>query len=302
MKPEAESIELTVIVASVSSESDLKRCLASIFANEASAYELIVTGNCPSDLNTLATTGGPAIQSVSLKANTSLPVLLAAGIKSARGKIVAITDSTCVVADDWTEKTLQAHLEGPRIVGGSVEPGYFETSMDWAAYFRDYAAFMLPANPGPAGAVPGNNLSITSELFQSDSAHFDGEFWKTLWCEEQRALGTSLEIEPTITVRCMKTYALSALLSKRFQEGRCFAGLRVKSKAFKTRLIFAFAAPILPFVFLFRTIRTVVEKKRFKREFVVSLPALFLSDSYWAAGEFLGYLAGAGTACEKPAK
>jgi hypothetical protein len=86
-------------------------------------------------------------------------------------------------------------------------------------------------------------------------------------------------------------------LIRRFRHGRCFAGMRVVQAALLTRICYALGSPLLPVIFLFRTINALWAKKRYRKEFLLSLPIAVLAIVMWSMGEFLGYVAGKGNSC-----
>lgn len=287
--------KVSVVIASFYSPAALKDCLESVLANPQNEIEIIAADCCLRGKRAEMSKQFPAVNFLEFPANAKLPILLAAGIKRASGEIIAITDSSCVVGKDWISAIRRAHRTESPIIGGAVE--MFETGAsltDWAAYFCDYAQFMTPAAPGIVEAVPGNNLAVKSEILKRGAEPVENEFWKTLWCRKLQGEGVKLFFEPSISVRCRKTYQLMPFLSRRFHQGRCFAAMRLANEPGGKRALYAFGSVLLPALFLFRAISPVIRRKRFLAKLIFSLPVICLAAVFWACGEAVGYAAGAG--------
>ncbi len=294
-----KAIKLSVVVASLHAPTDLQNCLESILAEKPDEIEIIVADCCLKEKTAEWKRKFPAIEFVEFPEKTSPEKLLGAGIARASGEIIAITNSSCVVASDWISAILRAHeAEKSLVIGGAVEMSGRENLTTWAAYFCDYAEFMPPAPRGIAAVVPGNNLSIKRWALEKDSDLTAPEFWKTLWCQKLQSAGIELFSEPEISVRWNKTYKLIPLLVRRFYQGRCFAGRRFAGENFSKRAFYSVGSVFLPVVFLFRIAAPILQRKRFVGKFLSSLPIIVLAVIFWSVGEMFGFLAGTGTSCK----
>jgi hypothetical protein len=239
----------------------------------------------------------PGVVLIRLPAAATLPQLLGTAIARAQGEIIAITDATCAVGEGWVPAILRAHEAPHPIVGGAVEPDGLKNRVDWAAYFCDYGQFMLPLVEGVVREVPGNNLSIKRAMLTKGRAFVEREFWKTYWCREMQAEGVSLHADPAIVVSYRKSFGLRRYLVHRFQNGRCFAGMRNAQLGALKRVAYAAGSPLLPILLALRVLRVVLPNGRHRRPFFLSLPLIALAVVSWALGECCGYLLGPGTSC-----
>lgn len=300
LKVQSETIKLSVIVASLYSPAALKNCLESVLANDQDGFEIIVADCCLNGEFAEWTKKYPAVNFIEFAPQTSLPALLGAAIARAKGEIIAITDSSCVVADDWISSTLRAHqAEKSPVIGGAVEiRGQQMKSVDWAAYFCEYAQFMPPLKRGAVDVLAGNNISFKRPILQKGKEYVEPEFWKTYWCEELKAEGVELFSEPAMLIYYAKTFRAAPFLVRRFHHGRCFAGMRAAKFTIIKRIIYFGGSFLLPFIFLYRVISTAVGKKRRLKELIFSFPAIVLAIVFWSLGETFGSLAGTGKSCE----
>jgi len=231
-------------------------------------------------------------------AGTTLPGLLGVALARASGEIIAITDLTCEVPEDWAAEILKAHAAPHPVIGGAVEPTGLRHVVDWASYFCDYGQFMRPLAEGPVAELPGNNISVKRWVLERGKEFVAPQFWKTYWCRRLQAEGISLCSAPSIVVYYRKSFRLIPYLLHRFHNGRCFAGMRLRELSRARRALYVVAAPALPVVLTTRMLRKTLGKRRHLAELVLSLPISLLANLSWALGELCGYLTGPGLSCD----
>jgi glycosyltransferase involved in cell wall biosynthesis len=232
----------------------------------------------------------------------TIPRLLGSGIAAAAGEIIAITDSSCVVVEDWIGSIVRAHQSQPRrhhIIGGAVEIDGQPRAVEWAAFFCEYAQFMLPLSATQTNEIPGNNLAFRREAMEQGSRYVHPEFWKSYWASEIRKLGAQILAAPEMVVRQEKHYEARAFLVRRFNHGRCFAGMRLASSSILLRFLYGAGSLLLPFILMARVITTVLTKRRYLRQFCFSLHFVLLAVLAWSLGELCGYFGGAGKSCSR---
>lgn len=298
MNEQKKSIKLSVVVASIYSHSVLKKCLDSILAGDGENVEIIVAHNSANEPLADLITEYADVGFIEFAEKATLPVLWAAGIARSAGEIVAVTDSSCVVAENWVSAILAAHQSDSPVVGGAVEMSDGKSLIDWAAYFCEYGQFMKPVTAGAVQVLPGNNISFKRDVLEKNKQFVENEFWKTYLCQQLQAEGIELISAPSMLVYYTKSFELMPFLVRRFYHGRCFAGMRIEQATVFNRALLAVGTIFLPAVFLVRTLAPVLQKRRFVREFLLSLPISVLAILLWSIGETCGYLAGTGKSCE----
>jgi len=298
MNKQEKPVKLSVVVASIYSQTVLKKCLDSILAGDSENVEIIVAHNSADKSLADLIAEYADVSFIEFTEKATLPVLWAAGIARSSGEIVAVTDSSCIVAEDWISAIFAAHRADSPVVGGAVEMSENESLVDWAAYFCEYGQFMLPFAAGAVQVLPGNNISFKRDVLEKNKQFVENEFWKTYLCQQLQTKGIELVSAPSMLVYYAKSFELLPFLIRRFHHGRCFAGMRIKSETVFKRALLAVGTTFLPAVFLVRLIAPVLEKRRFMREFLLSLPISVLAILFWSIGETCGYLAGTGKSCE----
>ncbi len=225
----------------------------------------------------------------------TIPHMRRLGIANSHGRLVALIEDDCVVDHSWAGAVLRAHA-GPHVaVGGAVEPGDFRTALDWAAYFCDYATFMLPFRRENTWVLAGNNVSYKRDVVPELLALtvHDGlqeAFLHRAWHEG----GKPMQADPTIIVRNQHRWTLADVLAVPFFHGRAFGGRRAREWPVEQRALFALGAAVLPLMHLVRISRRVLGRGRFAGPLVRALPWIGLFGASWAAGECVGYAAGPG--------
>ncbi|MGH9931657.1 MAG: glycosyltransferase [Pyrinomonadaceae bacterium] len=296
--PSINAPELSVVIASDHAIREADRCLKALLQQTGNEkIELIVADSRSDDSLQEIMTKYPGVEFIRFPEKTPLPMLLGAGIARSRGGIVAVTDATCVADSNWIAATLKAHQSSHPVIGGAVEAAEGKNMVDWAAYFCEYGQFMRPLLEGPAEVLSGNNISFKRWTLTKGQEFVQNRFWKTYWCRRLQEEGIQLVSTPSMVIYDHKSYRLIPFLIRRFHHGRCFAGMRVSQvSAFRRAAYFA-SSPLLPLLFLARTISSIVSKRRHLKQFILSLPISILAIMVWSLGEFCGYLAGAGESC-----
>ena len=237
------------------------------------------------------------MQFIRLAKGANLPELWGEGISQSTGAVIAVTESTCRPDSCWINSILKAHESANPVIGGAVEISKAARLVDWAAYFCEYGQFMYPLKEGPANELPGNNVSFKRWVLEIGQDFVQNGFWKTYWCRELQEEGIPLVLMPSILVYYNKTYRLVPFLIRRFHHGRCFGGMRATAISSLRRFCYAIGSPLLPFLFLARSIHAIIPKKRYLKEFILSFPISILAILMWSFGEFCGYIAGKGQSC-----
>lgn len=296
VQPKGTRLFLSIVIASSHSIRNTEEVLRSLRSQQNNGnVEILVADSSGEDEAVLKLKGlYPDVLFLEFPFKTPLPTLWGAGIAKARGDIIAITDSLCVPDKHWIHSILSAHIADDLIIGGAVESISSRTWLDWAAYFCEYGQFMQPLQEGVVTELPGNNISFKRVALENGKKYTEHGFWKTFWCRHLQEKGIRLVSKSSIVVFDRKSYEFLPFLNRRFHHGKCFGGMRGKRMSLLKRGIFLFGAPLLPLVFLWRTGKTIISKKRYIKEFVVSLPYSILAVICWSFGEFCGYLAGPG--------
>jgi hypothetical protein len=225
----------------------------------------------------------------------SVPWLRSAGIKDARGRLVAVTEDHCVPRPDWCARLLDAQRKtGWVAVGGGVENASPHRLVDWAVYFCEYSQHLHPVGDGPATAIPGMNVAYDMEALADLTFLFERGMWENFIHDELRGAGHRTGLASSVVVGHQKYFTIPMFLLERFHYSRSYAGMRVAGQSLAKRAAWAVGSPALPPLLTIRITRNVVRNRRHLHWFVRSLPLVVLFSGAWAVGECWGYLTGPG--------
>ena len=296
--------ELSVVVVAFTRRTDLLlACVKAIADSHGPCrIEVVVVSSGPipaiESLESLSTrfAGGLAVHE---GAGMTIPHLRRFGITKTRGDVVALIEDDCIVATDWVRAILAAHQEQHAAVGGAVEPGSYRRSIDWAAYLSDYSRFMLPFGREVSTRLPGNNVSykrnVINELLAITA---EQGLQETFVHQKWHGEGKSLLAEPAAIVRNEHRWGVRDVVAVPFHHGRAFGGQRAQHWGAARRAAFALASAGLPLMHVARIVQR-VRRRGGTVPVMRALPWLGVFGLSWAAGECVGYAAGAGASLEQ---
>ncbi len=286
--------DISIIIALVNGFPFIKRCLESLERQVLmDEMEVIVASRCGKDIGSRLKDLFPWIYLIDAPHDTSIPELRALAIKEAKGDIIAILEDHCIVADHWTENLIYAHKSDHPVIGGIIRNAACERLVDWAAFFCEYSWFMEPIPEGEVDALPGNNVAYKRWVIKRFKDDIEEGVWDMILHEHIKTAGIPLYLKPSLVVYHKMSASLSWYLKQKFHFARSYGGMRF-GKAYLKRWFYGVGSLLLPFIMARRIILCVLKKEQHKKEFVLSIPILFLLLIIWALGEAVGYIMGGG--------
>ncbi len=241
----------------------------------------------------------PGVRVVHADGRRSIPELRAAGIAAATAPIVAMTSDACLPAAGWLDALRRAHAAGADAVGGAIENGSTDRLIDWAVFFCEYGRFMPPLPPRPVSDLPGQNVSYTRAALSRIADLVEQGTWEPLWHWRLAGSGARLVRDGSRVVTLSKRFTFAGFTRERFAYGRSFAAQRLAGASALKRAAFAGGCVLLPIVVLVRLGRDLLPKRRHAGRLLLAVPYLVAFACVWAAGEAVGYAAGAGGAASR---
>jgi hypothetical protein len=220
--------------------------------------------------------------------------LVELNLRSARGEIVALTEDHCTTRPGWVEAILRAHREHPKAaaIGGAIENGTTGSRLEWASYLMTQSQHMAPLHNGPAPRIANEaNVSFKRAALEEMERHPLG-FMTIRHLRLLAEAGAELVNDDRIIVDHHESLSPRATSTIHFDDGRTISGFRRRhmGKGDWARLA---TAPVLPLYRLARVARTTLAKRR-GPTLAASLAWIAWLEYCHAAGEFVGYLLGAG--------
>lgn len=288
---------VSVVIASVNGPPSILECLEALTAQETDVpFEVLVVDRCGEAVRRELRERFPQskITVVPEAPGKSIPRLRAIGTARARGRLIAILEDHCMVPPGWIEAIRDLHESGCLVMGGPVENGAVDRVIDWAVFFCEYASFMPPLPEGETGSVAGSSAIYDREAFEAVGAESMDEVWEFFIHGRMKELGITFHSDPRLQVLHKKEFGFRYFMSQRYHYSRSFAGMRMEDEPTWKRLAYAAATPLLPPLILWRIARTVLPKRRRRKEFLLAIPHLSIFMASYAWGETVGALLGPG--------
>jgi len=294
------SPELTVVIPSVNGFDDLSRALHALEAERAMAsLEVIVVDRLGNPLRQAVRERFPWATIVPVEASLPIPPMRAAGIERANAPAVAIIEDHVIVRPGWARAMLAALSDSTPVVAGAIENGATSHLSDWAAFLCEYSHCLPPLPAGVAPWLPGNNTAYRRDVLTRHLSLLRNGGWEDELHRAIQAEGFPLTCVPHIVVDHRKHFSVGEYASQRFLYSRAYAGRRGGTGTALRRAALAARSLALPVVLFVRISRRVAARRSYRRKLASSLPLLALFAVVWAAGELVGYVAGAGHSLSK---
>ena len=279
--------ELSVIVGSLDAAGTIRDCLSALrVACEGIDAEILVADASADDSARRARETSPDARVLDLPTGTLVPALWGAGLREARGRVVAFTIAQCVVDRGWARALLDGIDAGASGVGGRLRVRRGTSATGRATFYLRYSAWLSVAD-GPAHEIAGDNAAYDHESLRAVRESGSGPFWEVEAHARFRATGRTLVIHPGATASFTDDTSLATMAARRFAHGRHSGSFRVRSGV-RTRWQMVLGAPLVPLILFARVGRRVARARGHMAGFVSSAGAFFVLATAWAAGEAVG--------------
>lgn len=227
----------------------------------------------------------------------------AAGVRAARGRVIALAEDHCFPSPTWAEALIDAHRAPHAVVGPVVGNANPATWISWADFLAGYGPWMAGLQPQRVGFLPGHNSSYKREVLQDlGDGLEDALEAETLLHMQLAREGCSLHLEPHALVHHVNFALLESWTDAQFLNGRMFAGMRSREWGIGKRVLYFAASPAIPVV---RMVRALPSWKRLPVSTTMKTKVLFglmLGMAIDGYGQMFGYAAGPGSARDQLAK
>ena len=220
-------------------------------------------------------------------------ILRAIGLRSAKAPIVALLEDHGTPDPAWCPALMKAHRKSDAaVIGGAVENGRNRV-LNWAVYFCDFGRYQNPVPVGPVELARDSNVSYKREALMSIRQQWFSAYHETSVHWAIRHRGGQIRLDPKMVVyQTRNRLDLFSALRERFVWGRSFAGTRSSEITPSKRFTFALLSFLLPFVLTARIAVRGFGKRLHLPKLLLALPLVFVLETIWAFGEFVGYVTG----------
>ena len=286
-------LDISVVMAANNPGAAIAECLESLARQTFFSRAEIIVAECSTDgTGARIRTEFPWVTLLHFDRPVGLPELMKEAMRQAQGKVMAVTDLHCVFPPDWLEKLFRAHQSDYAVIGGAVENGRSERLLDWACYFADYVAFMLPSARRVTPVLAGNHVTYKSWVIKEALDSMEGGFRKVFFHWELERRGVRFLFDPELVIYYARRNTFVGFMRGYYQHAWLFAAVRTKRMSVTSRFMRIITVPALPVFLLYQRIRPALGKKRNRGKLLLSIPLLALFVTAWATGELKGYLLG----------
>ena len=287
MNTVSETCELSVIIGSLDAAGTVRESVSALLEScEGLDAEILLVDASVDGTAQVVRETFPSVTVSSLPPGTLVPALWGAGLREARGRVVAFTIAQCSVERGWARAMLDGIRAGAAGAGGrlGIRPGATATAR--ATFYLRYSAW-LGLSDGPAREIAGDNAAYDHEALRAVGEGAGGAFWEVEAHARFRKLGRTLLVIPGATAWFADRTSLGAMAAHRFAHGQHSGAFRVRS-GIRTRWQMLLGAPLVPLVLFARVARRIARVPGHARSFASSLGAFFVLAFAWAAGEAIG--------------
>ena len=242
--------------------------------------------------------GFAGARAVAVDSVQRLPPARAAGVRAATAPLVYLAETHAFPQPGFVEAIVAAHEAGWSAVVpavGNANPG--DGAPSWSILLLDYGDRLATNPPGERARLSPHNTALDRELL----VQLDGDLTALLapgsaLADELRGRGGRIGFQPDAVIDHVNVSRPLAWAGERFAGGVLLAQARVARWSLARRLVYAAGSPLIPFVWLSRTLRVVRWGERRREVPLLTLPLMILGTVIWAVGEFVGYLGADGNA------
>jgi len=287
---------ISVIIPSYNSEKSIAACLAALTTQQVEAdYEIILIDSSTDHTPEIVRTQFAQIRYYHFAEKTPPGRARNEGIARARGKIVALTDSDCIVSPHWLQEILTAHATGYRVIGGSVRNAFSRHPISIAEYYLEFREFSSFSPRREIDVLPTNNLAVQRDIFERFGAFSDLRASEDVaFIHKLRQHGIRVLFEPRIWIRHLNRRAMRPFLRNQHLLGFNAALARRLLPLPGAALVrHPYLLPLLPFIRILRTMQFILQNRwphnaKQGLEFMLTVPFFILGASSWSWGFYGG--------------
>lgn len=179
----------------------------------------------------------------------STSVARAAGIRTARAPIVALSEDHCFPHREWAEAMIARHREPWSGVGVAMVNGNPQSAVSWANFIIEYGDWADPVVGGESSHIPGHNSTYKrAALLEYGDLLADVLEAESPMQWEMGSRGHRFFIEPRARTHHINFSLLRPSIPLRFLAGRLFAANRARDWEVGRRALYFLASPLIPVV------------------------------------------------------
>ena len=291
-----ERVRISVVIASYNSKKTIAECLRSLEnQSRKRGVEIIVIDSSTDGTAEFVRESFPKVKIFEFMERKYCGDARNAGIKKAKGEIIAFIDADCIADTSWVDEIIKAHSSPHLAIGGAVANGTPERLIAWAAFFCEFSQWIPTGRRRYMKDCAGANISYKREVFDKVGVFIEGTYCSDTnfhWRLEE--VGHRLLFAPSILVYHRYLEDWKTYLTHEYEHGQSFARVRVEGKNFPRtkRFVFGFCFPLIALKLFLRIGILNLKHRNYLNFFMRSLPLSAAGVFFWSVGECVGYVRG----------
>jgi hypothetical protein len=209
------------------------------------------------DLDAPELRGFAGVRRVEVDSLAPISAARAAGVRMASAPLVFVGETHAFPADDFGEAVAEAHQRDVGAVVPVIEIANPVSALGWANHLLNYGPWIAPGEPRDVGRAPAYLTTYKRELLGPHDADLDVLFDAGAGLDDRlRAAGHRVVLEPTALVSHAHVSKLRSWLADRYLGSRVYAAARARRWSRFHRVVYCAGAPLMPFVYVGRTLIT----------------------------------------------
>jgi glycosyltransferase involved in cell wall biosynthesis len=292
--------QVSVVIASGAGGEFLFRCLAAVAPQtERAGAELIVVDRVGEAVRSRVSREYPSVRVLAASGSRpTIPSLRRAGLEAASGEFVAILEEHCRPPSTWLDTVHASVRSDDAAIGGPILDDGYRRTADWCVYFSEYHNYLPPWGDVDRYALNGANIVYHRARALAYRDVLDTGYWEVVLHPKLARDGRFRAVE-ALGVHHTGPFEYGYYLRQRYLLSRVWGGTQRGLVPASKRALHLLLGPIFPLLLFARVTSRVLASPRFLAPYLRALPWLVPAWCVYAAGEWLGYLAGPGRALEE---
>lgn len=286
-------MDVSVIVSTYNASQTIEECLKGLAEQKTQyTYEVIVVDSSTDPTPGLIEKKFPWVRLIHFEERLYCGGARNVGIKTAYGRLIALTDGDCIVSSDWVDRLVRAHDSPHPVIGGSIVCDESDSSTQLAYFFCELSQWLPKGPPRRLYDQPGANVCYKRDIFNQLGGFLnEGYCSDTDFHHRLRLSGQSIWFEPLIQVRHLSPNRLGPVLRHHFQHGRFFGKWRMAQKGWTPlkRIVFITLWPAVYIKICLSKARYALSLPKFRKLLLKCLPQFMIGVACWGLGEAWAY-------------
>lgn len=282
--------KVSVIVAVEYSQLNLPEIIPRIVIPDHTSAEVIIVHTNDIDCLSSLVTGLDNVSSVKVIDGSRIPEMWAAGIRMARGELVALTTAHCIPATDWMRNILALDMPDDVVgTGGIFRNSDSASALDWAVFLQRYRQYVTNGSRRDVKEIAADNAVYRKKEITACHELLARGFWEPEFHTRFRAQGLRLVIDPSLVVIHHNLYTFRQFAGQRIDHGAEFGAARAAAGSALRNFALFLVSPALWLFFLQKIVTESFREKEYRIPTLKALPWLLVFVFCWGYGESKGY-------------